>query len=148
MPTLLELRDQVQRILAEAVGPLELRPEGDITFRHGSARVFVDCTEQEFDNDSRRTLVNVAAPVLFNVPASPALFEYIATNSDNWLFGHLSAARDDETGGVNVLMTHRLLGDYLDAEELLSAVIGIVMTAEDLDDELKARFGGERMHED
>ncbi len=88
----------------------------------------------------------VTAPILFGVTPTPELFEYIATNADNWMFGHLSAFRDE--GTITIFMTHTLLGDYLDPEELRSAAFGIGFSANDLDDELQSRFGGTRSHED
>lgn len=146
MPTLLELRDQVQRILSEGVGSLEVGPEGVLTFRHQSTRVFVNCREQDLDEGRTRSLVFITAPILIGVPPTPDLFEYVATNADNWMFGHLSAHPSDSA--IDILMTHTLLGDYLDAEELRTAAFGIALTANDLDDELQQRFGGTRAHED
>lgn len=148
MTSLLELRDKVQRSLAEGVGSLEVRPDGMLTFRNDSARVFVRCTEQQLSEDRTRTLVTITAPLVWNVPATPDLFEYVAFNADNWFFGHLSVETADEGGGVNVFMTHTLLGDYLDAEELRSAAFGIAVAADEIDDEIKSKFGGERFHED
>ena len=148
MTSLLELRDKVQRSLAEAVGSLEVRPDGTFTFRNDSARIFVRCAEQPLSDDRSRTLVTITAPLVWNVPATPALYEYVAYNADNWLFGHLSVVDADEGGGVNVFMTHTLLGDYLDAEELRSAAVGIAISADEVDDEIQAKFGGQRFHED
>ncbi|MFT4089006.1 MAG: hypothetical protein QM658_17985, partial [Gordonia sp. (in: high G+C Gram-positive bacteria)] len=47
-----------------------------------------------------------------------------------------------------VSLKHNLLGDFLDPEELMSAVYGLAFVADDVDDELKAKFGGLRFHED
>lgn len=146
MPTLLELRDQVQRVLSEGVGSVEVTQEGHVTFRHESSRVFVACREQELGEGRSRLLVQITAPVLFEVPPTPELFEYVATNADNWLFGHLSATRDE--GTVHIFITHTLLGDYLDAEELRAAAFGIAISTNELDDEMQQRFGGRRSHED
>ena len=44
--------------------------------------------------------------------------------------------------------SQRLLGDYLDEEELTHTVVAIAGTADILDDELQAKFGGKRFHED
>ena len=50
----------------------------------------------------------------------------------------------EKEGKFTLWLTHSLLGDYLDIEELKSAVATMANTADRLDDELKAKFGGER----
>ena len=48
--------------------------------------------------------------------------------------------------GITVTFSHNLLGDYLDAEELMYAVGGVASSADELDDELVAKFGGRTFH--
>lgn len=141
---LLVLKDKVQRFLADMVGGLQLTATGDFTFQFGSARVFINCASFGPAGD---TLVRVTAPVLFECKPSPELYEHIATHSDDYLFGHLSA-QTQQDGTVAVMFTHILLGDFLDPEELKRAVGGVVSTADQIDDELKTRFGGKRFHDD
>lgn len=140
---LLLLKDKVQRYLADLVGPIQLAPDGAFTFQSGSARVFVRCVSWGTDN----TLVGVSAPVLFEVQPSPDLYEHIATHGDDYLFGHLSAAAQQD-GSVTVMFTHTLLGDYIDPDELKHAVGGVISVADQIDDDLKTRFGGKRFHDD
>jgi hypothetical protein len=137
------LKDKVQRYLADLIGSVELIPDGAYSFQTGSARVFVRCTPWGSDS----TIVSVTCPILFECPASPELYEQIATHADDYLFGHLSATVQDD-GTVMVMFTHTLLGDFLDPEELKHAVGALVTTADQLDDELQARFGGKRFHDD
>lgn len=87
MATLLELRDQVKCTLSERVGSLECSADGALTFRPASIQVFA----------------------LRRAPTGPELLEYRATDSDSWHFGRRSAFRDDEKGGVDVVMTHTRL---------------------------------------
>ena len=49
---------------------------------------------------------------------------------------------------VMVALEHNLLGDYLDEAELVETVLLLANVADDVDDELKAEFGGERFHEE
>jgi hypothetical protein len=140
---LLVLKDKVQRYLTELVGTVEVAPDGALTLQVGSTRVFVRSLPWGED----KTTVGVSCPVLMGVKASPELFEHVATHSDDYLFGHLSAQRADD-GTVTVTFTHTLLGDYLDPEELKVAVGAVVTTADQIDDDLKARFGGTRFHDD
>jgi hypothetical protein len=93
-----------------------------------------------------RSLVRLSAPILFGVPASPALYEWIAKEGGKYFFGHVLASEDsDDPGKLFVMMTHTLLGDYLDEEELAAAMWGVLGSADDLDDELQQRFGGKRL---
>jgi len=146
MPSLVELRDQVQRILTSEFNNVSVDSDGDFSLRHESARVFIRCREQKLSEDRSRTLLTVWAIVLGEVPPSPELFHYVAVEGSNYIFGHLVCLEHESS--VWIHMTHQLLGDYLDSEELVSAVLGIAFSANDLDDELQSRFGGRRFHED
>jgi hypothetical protein len=141
---LLIVRDKVQKILSSNFNRVEIDRDGDITLRHESARMFVRCWAKE--EDDAPVIVAVESPLLLRVKPTPELFKHIALHSDDYVFGHLSAREGDD--GVLVLFSYNLLGDYLDEEELLRACFGVLGTANDLDDELQSKFGGERFHED
>lgn len=142
--TILIVKDKVQRILAANFN-VGLDPDGDFTLRHDSARVFI-ATELQGDGEEKRVLIHVFALMVMGVPESPALFEHIALHADDYVFGHMAAARTEK--GITVKFTHTLLGDYLDEQELVQTVVAVASVANRLDDELKAAFGGERFHED
>ena len=145
MTTLLELKDKVQRYLTETFR-VEVDNDGDFVIRGESTAVWVRCIVLENAKD-QPTLVKVFARILTEVTPTPELFEYVATSADDYTFGHLSLDKQDG-GTYGIWMTHRLLGDYLDAEEIRWAVGAVVGTADKLDDDLKARFGGRRLMED
>ncbi len=140
---------KVQRILT---GPMGLRVslQGNtmhVTFSDVSTRVSVGVTDWGVDkNGDPQSLVQLSSPILWEVDPSPALFEWIAREGGNFFFGHISAHDDTSAPGkVFLLMSHTLLGDYLDEEELSSAMYGVLGTADKLDDELKQKFGGKRL---
>lgn len=91
-------------------------------------------------------VVRVAAPVAVGTPQSPAVFGYVARHSDSWLFGHLSLeCHDDEAVPTcDVNFVHRLLGSYLDEQELVAGVIAVLGVADQIDDDFVAQFGGRR----
>lgn len=112
----------------------------------GSTRCFISVRAR--GGDDPRVIVRITSPVAFEVPASPAMFEHVALNSDSWLFGHLGLEADaDVPGTYSVLFVHSLLGNYLDEDELAGAVAAVAVTADDMDDEFVAKFGGKRFHE-
>lgn len=131
---------KVQKYLTDAFNHVELDSGGGFGIRHESTRVFIRI--RDFGDNA---VVNVFAPVVLGAPRSDALAKEVATS--HYIFGHLTIEDDDE-GGKNVLFSHRLLGDFLDPEELEEAVRAIAITANDLDDDFAARFGGTVFFED
>lgn len=139
-PNVLAVKDKVQRWLNDAVGTITIDPDGDFTFRFGSTQIFIRVIDQE-----DRVLVFLQMPLLFEVPLTPELYKYVATEN-TYFFGKLAVSERDGVGSL--LFLHTLLGDYLDAEELHAAIRGMVNTGDELDNELQARFGGTVFHDD
>jgi hypothetical protein len=140
---------KVQRILT---GPMGLRVslQGNtmnVTFTDISTRVSVSVQDWGVDkNGDPQTLVRLSSPVLWEVEPTPDVYKWIAREGGNYFFGHITAHDDsDAPGKLFLLMSHTLLGDYLDEEELSSAMWGVLTTADKLDDELKQKFGGKRL---
>lgn len=142
MSGVLAAKDKVQRYLSDFVGSVDLLPDGRLAFEYGSTRLFVRVDGR---GDPEYTFAIFTAPVAIDVPTSPELFKWLAVNSGNYLFGHLECLMESENDETcTVIFTHTLLTDYLDAEELRRAVGVVVFTADELDDEFVAKFGGKR----
>lgn len=139
-PNVLAVKDKVQRWLNDAVGSITIDKDGDFTFRFGSTQIFIGVIDQE-----DRVLVHLQMPLLFEVPLTPELYKYVATENA-YFFGKLRVVEKDGVGLVG--FEHTLLGDYLDAEELHAAIRGMVNSGDDVDNELQAKFGGRVFHED
>lgn len=135
---LLEMRERVRYVLTEALGSVEVDRDGDFSFPHESTRVFIGV--RPFGAEG--TVVVIDAPVVFGATPSPELYEWIALHANDYVLGHLGCELRDD--GVLVLVSHRLLGDYMDPEELLRAVSAVAGTANRLDEEVMVLFGGER----
>jgi len=138
MAELKTIQDKVQRMLAKNF-PVELLPDGGWMIRHGSTGVMVDCYET--GNEGHRFIVvDLRATVLRDVPITPDLTLEIATSA--FRFGSLWLI-PEEGGSTGRLWLHTsLLGDFIDEEEVICAVQSVVLTADDMDDEWMARFGG------
>ena len=134
------VKERVRRILIDRLGSCEEDRDGDFTIRNGSARVYIRVNQRNED----ATIVHIWALVALDIPPTPELFEHIARNADGYFFGHLGMFEGDD--GITVTFSHNLLGDYLDAEELMYAVGGVASSADELDDELVAKFGGRTFH--
>jgi hypothetical protein len=131
---------KVQRILADFLNDVRINDRGGFMIPYESTMVVVDPRQLEGD----RTAVLVFALMNQNVPVTPALFEWVAINTDNFMFGHIGMRVSEDGKTANLVFTHTLLGDYLDPEELKQAVGAVATTADDLDEEIQDRFGGER----
>lgn len=136
-------RAKVQQYLTRNFSEVTVDSDGDYSLRKGSTRIFVS-TRTHDDNDW--TWVTLQVPLLLHVEETPAVFEYVALHSDDYIFGHLSATRSGED--LSIFFTHSLLGDYLDEDELVRAVGGMLFVADEIDDELEKQFGGRRFHDE
>ena len=144
MASVADTKERVQRFLTQ-IASVNIDEHGRYSIRHESARVFVEV--EEFGAD--QTWVRIVCPLLFDVTFTPALHEYIALHSDDYKYGILSLRPDPEAQGKGaIFLTYGLLGTTLDPDELKLAVGMLVSTGNQLDDELKTQFGGERFHED
>ena len=134
---------KVQQYLTQNFNNINIDKYGGYSLRHGSARIFVRVwTRDEVD----WTVVQLEVPLLNAVKETPEVFEHIALHADDYIFGHLNATRSDD--GLRISLSHSLLGDYLDEDELVHAFAAMLSGADHLDDELRTQFGGERFHED
>ena len=143
MADLAAVKERVRRILIDRLGSVEEDRDGDFTIRNGSARCFIRISAR----NEQFSLVRTWALVASDVPPSPAFFEYVARKADDFYFGHLSVFEDPESKLLTLVMSHTLLGDFLDADELMFAVIGVASSADELDDQVVADFGGRKFHE-
>lgn len=140
---------KVQRLLTGPMG-LRIQLNGDtiaVQFTDVSTRVNIAVQEWGTNKDGDpASLVRISCPILWEVNPSPGLYEWIAREGGNFFFGHVTAHEDSTSAGkLFLVMSHTLLGDYLDEEELSSAMWAILGSADKLDDELKGKFGGKRL---
>ena len=140
MDAVAETRRKVQHYLTKH-GRVEIDEDGDFSFREGSTQVFI----RVLDWGESATIVSLWAIVAGDIPVTPALFEHVATTTDDYWLGHLGVkVRDDAT--ALVIFSHRLLGNVLDEEGAMHAAMAVASTADRLDDELVERFGGRTFH--
>lgn len=140
MATVPEVRKQLLAWTSDVDEPVEVLSGEVLSVRHGSARLFISCDE----TDDGTTLVDLRSLVLLNVPPSDELYRTVAEAS--FRFGSLEAVLND-SHLVDLWLTHTLLGDHLDPDGFALAVVLLARTADDVDDQLKSRFGGQRFHE-
>ena len=140
---------KVQRILTGPMG-LRISLQGNtisVSFTDSSTRINLNFTDWGTNKaGDASTLVGVSAPLLWEVEPTPQVFEWIAKEGGKFYFGHVTAYDDSSAPGkLFLMMSHTLLGDYLDEEELHWALYTLLQTADKLDDELQGKFGGKRL---
>jgi hypothetical protein len=142
MSALYEAKEKLQNYLTDFVGSIDLLPDGRLGFEQGSTKLFVRVGE----NDAKEWRYAIfTAPLALNVPTSPELFKWVALHTGDYIFGHIECIIDNEDAPTATLIySHTLLLDYLDAEEVRRATSAVVFTADGLDDEVVAKFGGVR----
>lgn len=129
-------RRAVDEHLVAAFDGVERNDDGTWSLTYGSAVVHVGV--KVFDEDGSVVLID--SPCVTGATVSPELYEHVAT-ANTFDFGHLSVTPDGET--ATITFSHSLLGDFLDSAELRTAVVAVAYTADELDDALAERFGGE-----
>jgi hypothetical protein len=77
--------------------------------------------------------------VLTNVEITPDLTYYLLRENDNLYFGRF--AIDSEN---NIIFEHSLMGSTCDQEELKTSVIAVMRFADEYDDKIMERWGGQR----
>ena len=85
--------------------------------------------------------VEIFSYVLSDVVVTEDLTHYLLTYNLRLVLGGFGLALG-ANGRASVLLTHTILGDTMNADQLYASVTAIAMVADSLDDQLTARFGG------
>ena len=112
----------------------------DDTFvlQEGSTFVYV----RTFPIGEKKSGVEVFSYVVVDVEVTEQLMRYLLTYNLRLILGAFGLARGDGGKGT-VLLTHTILGDSMDREELYGSVSAIARVADDLDDQIVTAFGGQ-----
>jgi hypothetical protein len=135
MSLLETVKANVSTWLTEEFGEPILSGEG-LVYPCGSTVVAV--LTMEFDE---HVLVAIQANVANDVPLTGELAHHVLVDHD-YMFGSLKLTANDDGKTCSVRLTNILVADNLDKSEIVSALPLIAGTADAIDDELVARFGG------
>jgi hypothetical protein len=145
LATVDETAQKVQRILIAEFNDVRLTKGGGFSVPLGSSTAFVDFVEWAADKEGNpRTLVRIWAPLGRDVTPTPELYRWAATDGQNLWFGRVAVREGKDGGPALVVIDHTLLGDYVDPEEVVSAVVGVMSSADEMDEIVHDRFGGKR----
>lgn len=105
------------------------------TIDFGSASAFTEIVPW----GETEAIVVTQACVVTDLEISPELMYYLLRENDSLYFGRFSIdSRDD------VMFEHSLVGSTCDKQELKTSVITVVKFADEYDDKIVARWGGQR----
>ena len=136
---------KVQRMLVGAFNDVRLTKDGGFSVPMGSTTVYVEIKEWTPDTDNNpRSLVYLWSPMARDVPLGPELYEWAATEGRQKWFGGVVVQKNKDEKTAFVTYDHTLLGNFLDPDELMTAVSMVGWTADDLDDMITTKFGGKR----
>lgn len=131
------LRSKVETYLRDEGLSYEVKPDGKLMLRKGTTAVTIQPLPWE-----KHTLVRVLAPVALNIQnVTPALTQGLLEKNNELLFGKFSL----DIANRAVWFEHVLLGDFLDADELLVAVVTVAVTADRFDETVAELARGQRV---
>ena len=137
-----DVRKKVQRILTDELGRVEIDRDGDYVLHHESAVVFVALREFD-DSPDANIVINAFCPLVVNVPLTPDVYRWVATEGQQFFFGHCQLFENDDNDKLGrILFGYSIVGNDLDPNELINLVFVAMVTGNQLDDMLKDKFGG------
>jgi hypothetical protein len=142
-----EVRKKVQRILTDDLGRVEIDRDGDFVLHHESAVVFVSLREMS-DKPDANIVINAFCPMVINVPLTPEVYKWVATEGQHYFFGHCQIFENDDNEKLGrILFGYSIVGNDLDPNELQNLIFLTMSTGNKLDDMLKDKFGGKLFSE-
>ena len=133
---------KVERYLRKG-GPFEILEDNLYRVRDGSAQILISVHLL----GNGKPFVRLLSYVLREVKkaGNEAMFEDFCKLNDEWVFGKIYWRENQKTPGEGyIMLEHNLLAEFLDFEELAAAVGCLGWVADDIDDKLKAKYGGKR----
>jgi hypothetical protein len=108
-----------------------------LVLQEGSTFVYVRATAI----GEKQACVEVFSYVVVDIEVTESLMRYLLEYNLKLVLGGFGLSID-ETGKGAVVLTHTILGDTMEKEELYTSVSAIARVADDLDDKIVEMFGG------
>jgi|LakMenE18May11ns_1017448.scaffolds.fasta_scaffold9958282_2 hypothetical protein len=141
------VKGKVQRMLTEELGSIKIDRDGDFIITHESAVVFVSVFAFN-DKEDSDIVIRCTSPMIKDAPLTSELTKWVAIEGQHFSFGSCNLNPNEDGTTAWIYFRYAIVGNDLDSNELISAVYRTVFTANQLDDELKSKFGGKLFTED
>jgi hypothetical protein len=124
--------------IKEIFGELAVQIRDDapaVAVQHGSA--FIQTAVYPWgDNDA---VVQTRSYVVTGAEPTQDLMQYLLHENDSMRFGAFGLDKDND-----IFFEYAIVGSTVDREELKAATVAVALTADDYDDKIVERFGGQR----
>lgn len=141
---LAKLKEKVERYLKEVVDRYEVVMDS-YRVRYGSTVVSIE--PEVWNEEKDTTILRLIAVVLVGVKrtGNEKMFEELSQLNDTYRFGkfYWTPTDDNEDEGI-IFVEQQMLGEFVDFEEFKQILISLAFAADEVDDQLQARYGGER----
>jgi hypothetical protein len=133
-----KVHEKTRNYLRSLFGEVNVKAMGDtFALQEGSTFVYV----RVFPIGEKKAGVEVFSYVVMDVEVTPELMRYLLTYNLRLILGAFGMSLGEGDRG-SVLLTHTILGDSMDREELYASVSAIARVADDTDDQIVTAFGG------
>ena len=130
--------EKMREYLFTLFGEVNVTPMEDaLVLQEGSTFVYVRVAAI----GERQAGVEIFSYVVVEVDVTEALMRYLLTYNLKLFLGGFGLVIDDNGKGT-VVLTHTVLGDTMDKEQLYTGVTAVARVADDLDDKIVHMFGG------
>jgi hypothetical protein len=133
---------KVKQVLDAAIPGMDWMEDGPGNWGNRNESVMVRVVV-DTDTLPENPMVNVAAFVLLDARDTDALYRYLLRDV-NYPMNQWEVEPGEKKGTVNIFLVRRLLIADLDPAELQFAIMSTALIADDLDEDLQKRFGGQR----
>lgn len=141
---LVKLKEKTERYLKDVVDRFEVVMDS-YRVRYGSTVVSIEPELWNEEEDS--TILRMIAVVLTGVKktGNQAMFEDLSRLNDTYRFGkfYWTPTEDNEDEGI-IFVEQQMLGEFVDFEEFKQVLISLAYAADEVDDELQTKYGGDR----
>ena len=140
------VRNKVQRILTQKLGPVRVDEDGDFIVEYESARLFVEVSEG-FGEDG--VIVQFRCPLVHGVKLTNKVYKWVATEGQSRRIGALHVIESTKNPGEGLIANEQcIIADDLDESELMANIVIHLRDSANLDTELQSMFGGDLFGED
>lgn len=138
----MQVRSKVEALLKDFLGHWEMDDDHDYVVRNESAVVFIRVASS---SSGDTCMVNIFSPVATQIPNMKQKTELagMLLDSNAGVYFGKFGWREVSNGGM-VVCEQAILGSSLDKDSFNMALSAVATRANEIDDEIVARFGGKR----
>jgi hypothetical protein len=138
---------QVSALALKYLAPLgaEMDEDGDICIDQDGTLCYVSV--EEFGKQMKQgndILVKIYAPMVWDVPRTPALYKWVATEAQTDYLCRVACNENhaEDPKLTDIYLEHGMLGDNMQAAELITSVVYMIAIVNEVYPAIHETFGG------